>query len=337
MIRAAAIALVAATAAGPALAQPGTPPVRPGKPANVGPAELEGIEIEEKLGARIPRDVELRDHTGAPVSIGSLLDGNRPVLLTFYYSNCPMLCSVQLGDLIDVLNKSPWVVGDKFRIVSISMDPRETHRQAFETREGYLDRYKAPEVSADRRFTIVEEAVGEGGAEIVARWSRSEHARPSEAAPVDDRTAIAEGWTFLVGDERSVRRIADAVGFTYNYVPAKKEYAHPTAIVVLSATGKVVSYLHGLSYEPADLTSRVVSAALDEPTSSTAQFLYSCFHFVEPSGFTAIALGAMRYGGLIFVALLLAGLGTLHLRRRRAMPSAPAPERIHEARAGGPL
>ena len=48
-----------------------------------------------------------------------------------------MLCSVQLGDLIDVLNKSRWVVGDKFphhpRSASI---PTETHETAFDNQAG---------------------------------------------------------------------------------------------------------------------------------------------------------------------------------------------------------
>jgi protein SCO1/2 len=213
------------------------------------------------------------------------------VLLTFYYSKCPMLCSVQLGDLVDVLNKSRWVVGDKFRIVSVSLDPTETHQTAFETRESYLDRYSAPEVPDSRRFT----RRGEG---------------------VDSRTAIAESWTFLVGDQRSIDALAEAVGFNYNYIPRKREYAHPTAIIVLSANGMVVSYLHGLSFEAEDLNSRVVSAALEQPTASTAQFVFSCFHFTEPTGLTAIAFKAMRYAGLLFVVLLGGALVLLHRRRR---------------------
>lgn len=283
-------------AGAPVFAQglPGAAPVRPGT-ANEAIAELEGVGIDEKLGQPVPRDLMFRDESGAPVAFGSLLDGDRPVLLTFYYSKCPMLCSVQLGDLVDVLNKSPWVVGDKFRIVSVSLDPSETHRTAFDTKEGYLDRYKAPEVPAERRFK----------------------ASGSETQPVDARTAIAESWKFLVGDKASIDALAEAVGFNYNRVPGKREYAHPTAIIVLTPTGVVASYLHGLSYEAKDLTSRVLSAALEQPSESTAQFVYSCFHFVEPSGFTAVAFKAMRYAGFLFVGLLAGGLIFLHRRRRR--------------------
>ena len=289
--RALQIAALATLLAGPAFAQqlPGAAPVRPG-PTNEPVPELENVGIDEKTGDAVPRDLMFRDETGAPVALGSLFDGERPVLLTFYYSKCPMLCSVQLGDLVDVLNKSPWVVGDKFRIISVSMDPTETHQTAFDTKEGYLDRYRAPEVPAARRL--------------------------DGQAPVDSRTAIAESWRFLTGDQESIDALAEAVGFNYNYVPRKKEYAHPTAIIILTPTGMVASYLHGLSYEAGDLTSRVVSAALEKPSASTAQFVYSCFHFVEPTGFTAIAFKTMRYAGLLFVALLGGGLIFLHRRRR---------------------
>jgi protein SCO1/2 len=132
----------------------------------------------------------------------------------------------------------------------------------------------------------------------------------------DDRTAIAESWTFLTGDKLAIEKLAAAVGFHYNYVPRTREYAHPTAIIVLSANGMIASYLHGLSYEPADLNSRVVSAALGTPTESTAQFVFSCFHFVEPAGFTAIAFKAMRYGGFLFMLLLGGALIILHRRKK---------------------
>lgn len=286
------IALLATVlAAGPASAQrlPGAAPVRPGT-SNRPVPELEGVEIVEKLGDHIPRQLMFKDETGAPVAIGSLLDGERPVLLLFYYSRCPMLCSVQLGDLIDVLNKSRWVVGDKFRIISVSLDPTETYKTAFETKEGYLDRYKAPDVKVSERF--------------------------KDHGDVDSRTAIAQSWTFLVGEEKNIRALADAVGFHYNFIPDKREYAHPTAIIVLDANGQVVSYLHGLTWEPEDLNSRVVKAALGQPTESTAQFVFSCFHFTEPAGFTAIAFKAMRYGGFLFLILLVGGLILLHRRKK---------------------
>lgn len=291
-IRAAIPLFAALVAAAPANAQrlPGAAPLRPGATNEPVPA-LEGVGIDEQTGESVPRDVMFRDETGAPVAFGSLLDGERPVLLTFYYSRCPMLCSVQLGDLVDVLNKSPWVVGDKFRIVSISLDPTETYRTAFDTKEGYLDRYKAPEVPGERRL--------------------------DGQAPVDSRTAIAQSWKFLTGDQEAIDALTEAVGFEYNYVAAKREYAHPTAIIVLTPTGTIASYLHGLSYEADDLSSRVISAALEQPSESTAQFVYSCFHFVEPSGFTAVALQTMRYAGILFVGLLAGGLIFLHRRRRR--------------------
>ena len=313
LISALTVAMPAVVAA--QVAQPGGLQPRPGSRADETPVALEGAEISEKLGERLPLDAVFRDQTGAPVTLGDLFDGKRPVLLTFYYSRCPMLCSVQLGDLVDVLNKSPWIVGDKFRIVSISMDATETHKMAFETREGYLDRYQPPKVADEQRFTRISKLAGSD--ELVARWQKSGNA-DLKFEPVDDRTAASEGWTFLTGDEANVRAVADAVGFGFNYVEAKKEFAHPTAVIVLSPSGKVVSYLHGLSYESADLTKRVISAALDEPTESTAQFLLSCFHFVEPSGFAAVANKAMRYGGFLFLLILVGGLVALHRRKRRA-------------------
>ena len=57
--------------------------------------------IEEQRGAQVPLDLPFIDSNGKPVVFGDLFDGTRPVLLTLNYSNCPMLCSLQLDGLFD--------------------------------------------------------------------------------------------------------------------------------------------------------------------------------------------------------------------------------------------
>ena len=89
----------------------------------------------------------------------------------------------------------------------------------------------------------------------------------------------------MTGDRAAIKKLADSVGFNYNYIPAKSEYAHPTAIVVLSANGLVVSYIHGLSFEAADLNSRVVSAgarAADRVDRPVRLFLFPLRGTVRP-------------------------------------------------------
>ncbi len=282
--------------------------------ADITPPELEGAKIVEKFDSQVPLDVEFRDEAGEPITFKSIFDDRRPVILTFYYSRCPMLCSLLLGDLVNVLNQSPWIVGDKFRIVSISMDHTETPEDAAATKQGYLDRYTPPEVDDASRFTVIQRSVDNG--ELVARWKDSENAK-LETVAVDPRTAITEGWTFLTGSQASIRKVADAVGFQFNYIEKQKQFAHPTALIILSPSGKVVSYIHGLSYQSKDLTSRVLSAALSEPTESSPQFLYSCFHLTKPTGFALIASQALSWAAFLFLLLFIAVAVIFYRKRKR--------------------
>src|SRR5690606_21414972 len=98
--------------------------------------------------------------------LGSFFKG-KPVLLSFAYYRCPMLCNMVLSGMIGGLRKLSWTPGQEFEIVTIGIDPRE-----------------GPELAAAKKQTHIEE-LGRPGAD--------------------------KGWHFLTGEEKQVRRIADAI------------------------------------------------------------------------------------------------------------------------------
>ena len=106
------------------------------------PKELEGVGVTEHLGERIPLDLEFVDSDGKPVALKQFFDGKRPVMLTLNYSNCPMLCSLQLNGLFDAMKRMPWDIGDKFEMVTVSFDPLETPERARMTKQKYLEIYR---------------------------------------------------------------------------------------------------------------------------------------------------------------------------------------------------
>lgn len=107
------------------------------------PTALEGVDVTERLGATVPLDTAFTDASGARVRLGDFVQPGVPVILTFNYSSCPMLCSVQLGGLVDALRVMRWQLGRQFRIVTIGLDPAETPELAAKTRARYLDRLPA--------------------------------------------------------------------------------------------------------------------------------------------------------------------------------------------------
>jgi protein SCO1 len=106
------------------------------------PEELKGVGVTEHPGEQIPLDLEFVDSDGKPVMLKQFFDGKRPVVLTLNYSNCPMLCSLQLSGVFDALKRMPWAVGDQFDMITVSFDPLETSERARMTKQKYLDIYR---------------------------------------------------------------------------------------------------------------------------------------------------------------------------------------------------
>jgi protein SCO1/2 len=138
--RIAACCLSAALAFGAAAAVRAAPgDVRPaGSNQPLAPA-MTAIDVDEHLGLEVDRGLSFRDHEGKQVTIGDYLDGKRPVLITLNYYRCPVLCNVQLNELTETLRQLEWTAGDQnFRIVTVSIDPRETPEIAGPKRAAHL-------------------------------------------------------------------------------------------------------------------------------------------------------------------------------------------------------
>jgi protein SCO1/2 len=252
-----------------------------------------GVTIDEHVGAEVPLDARFRTQDGAEVTLGHALEGGLPAILTFNYSDCPMLCSVQLSGLTAALpavgarGPSPepdkgdvlFRVGVQFRIVTIDLEPNETLDKARAMRERYLARL-----------------------------------------PEDQREAARTGWTFLVaetpGDAASIRRVADAVGFRYTYIADRAEWAHPAALILLSASGVVTRYVHGIEYEPAMLRESIYKAGIAEPAAAVG-FLLRCYHY-DPDANSHARAGVitLRIGAAVFALFLFSALAVMHLARR---------------------
>ena len=67
------------------------------------------------------------------------------------------------------------------------------------------------------------------------------------------RPGAAEGWHFLTGPQESIDALTKAAGFQYQYDPKTGQFAHATAIMVLTPEGKIAQYYYGVEYAPKDL------------------------------------------------------------------------------------
>jgi protein SCO1/2 len=104
------------------------------------------------------------------------------------------------------------------------------------------------------------------------------------------RPGGAAGWHFLTGDEPAIRQLARSVGFSYAYDPATKQFAHPSAIMVLTPEGKISRYFAGIEYPPKDLRLALIEAAGNRIGSLTDQLFLFCFHYNPMTGKYGVAI-----------------------------------------------
>ncbi len=128
-----------------------------GAPAAELPPILREVGFDQNLNQALPLDVEFTDEHGGAVKIGDYF-GKRPVVLSFVYYGCPMLCLQSLSSLaatLGVLSENP---GEDFEVVSISIDPRETPSLALEKKAHYVQRSGKPSIAHGWHFLTGSEA-----------------------------------------------------------------------------------------------------------------------------------------------------------------------------------
>lgn len=104
--------------------------------------------VEERLGAALPLDAQFQSSHAAPQRLGDVIGRGQPTLLVLAYSRCAMLCSLVLrgaADLVPTLGLTP---GQDYRLLTISIDPRETPFEAGRMQQVTLERAGLTDASA---------------------------------------------------------------------------------------------------------------------------------------------------------------------------------------------
>ena len=141
--------------------------------------------------------------------------------------------------------------------------------------------------------------------------------------PEPKRSGAASGWHFLTGDEASIKRITEAVGFRYHFDEATNQFAHASGVFVATPQGKLARYFYGIEYAPRDLRFGLIEAAENKIGSPVDQLLLYCFHYDPATGkYGAAIMNLMRLGGVVTVIAI---VGLLLMLRRRGSRQADLP------------
>lgn len=264
------------------------------------PVEARGLDIEEKLGAKVPLDAMVTTAEGATRRLGDFFDDEanpdrgKPTILLLVYYDCPVACPAMLGNLNKAFNGiDDWTIGEQYNVLAVSFDPSNTQEQAQEYAMLYRSGYEQN---------------------------------------ADNTEAVTKGYQFLRASGDTSKAIAESVGFGYRFLPDVDEYAHATGAVVLTPEGTVSRYFYGFDYPARQVKLSLLDAGEGRSGHSFGdRVLLFCFTYDPNSNsYTLAAVRVMQAGGVLTILLiggLLAGLKlSEHLAKVRRQAAVPTTE-----------
>ncbi len=144
-----------------------------------------------------------------------------------------------------------------------------------------------------------------------------------------NRPGAEKGWHFLVGQPDAIAAVTKAAGFQYEYDPKTEQFAHSTAIMVLTPQGKIAQYYYGIEYPPKDVRLALVEASQNKIGNVVDEVLLYCYHYDPTQGkYSATVLRILQ---LMAVATM-AGLGALFFVMIRRSPNNLPPDNFQGAK-----
>ncbi len=246
--------------------------------AQVSPADLANVGIDQRLNQPMPLDLEFKDEAGKTVKLGDYFHSGRPVLLNLVYYTCPMLCGEELAGEASALGVLKFTPGNEYEVVSVSFNPDETPKDAMDKKQIYIARI-------------------------------NEHL---------EHKTDGSGWHFLTGQQPQIKQLADAVGFHYRRDPRTGQFIHAAGIMIVTPTGKIAQYYYGVEFSPKDIRLGLIEASRDKIGTVVDQVLLYCYHYDPKTGrYGAVVTNIMRLAGAATM-LILGGFLIVMFRRDRS-------------------
>ncbi len=198
--------------------------------------------------------------------------GKRPIALILAYHRCPVLCSLIQHAAATTFKALADTDG---KVVGKDYDVIVLS----------IDPTDTPEVAKQKRDEIV-----------------SAYGHPETVA----------GFHYLVGEKAEIDRVANAVGFGYQYDERQNQYAHPSVLMLVKPNGEMARYLYGLAFEERDLKFGILEASEGKSITTVDRVILYCYHYDPQTGkYTIIATRVMQIGAGFSALCLFALLGWL--------------------------
>ncbi len=132
---------------------------------------------------------------------------------------------------------------------------------------GLAESLRGMKLAPMRDYQVLTISFDEKDTPLLARQKKKNY------LPAAGESFPAASWRFLTGDAESIRRLTEALGFTFR--KEKGGFSHPKALFFLSRTGRIMRYLYGTSFRPFDVRMALAEAAREEGFGSGNLLLFS--------------------------------------------------------------
>lgn len=219
------------------------------------PPPLAEVGVDERVGARLPLDLRFVSSTGQSVRLGDVVGNGKPTLLVLAYNRCAMLCSLVLRSVSGFVDESSWVPGERYAVVAVGINPRESPHEAARTqasvlsRAGYAgERQRWPFLIGDAAsITTLADRLG-----FKYAWDpRSEqYAHPAVVFAIAPDGRIAQYFYGLNLDTKEVEAaLASGVDSNASYASTTQIASHIKASILSCFRFETVSNLYGAAVQ----------------------------------------------------------------------------------------
>jgi protein SCO1/2 len=201
--------------------------------------------------------------------------GQKPAILGLVYYQCKMLCPEEIDGLVGALEMVKFNPGKEFNVIFVSIDPTDTPEMAAKEKALYVKRYGRPQTAA--------------------------------------------GWHFLTGQQAQIDALASATGFGFTRVPGPdgkmNQFAHASAIELVTPRGILAQYYLGVEYAPHDLQLGLVEASDGKIGSPVDDIITYCYRYNPLLNRHDLVIARLVQGGCLLTMLILGSYMFINFRR----------------------
>lgn len=137
-----------------------------------------------------------------------------------------------------------------------------------------------------------------------------------------------EGYHFLTGEMKEIRKVTDAVGFGFAYDESDGRINHPAGLMFLTPSGKVSQYIMGAEYPWREVDQALIVSAQEGIGTKAETVLLGCVMIDPVTGKRSIVIeNVIRLVAGVFAIGIFTWIGMMVVKSRREATDGGAPTR----------